>query len=161
MQQSLQLPAGSTKWSKLTTVKGKTTYTDKGKSLRAGAEYEYFVRAYFKNSKGKYEYSTAPGKSTVGISVITSVKTVPLGSAVTSLGTNKIKFQIVKGAAGYDVYRKVDDATKWTLIGTAPAGSTKYNDSNISAGSRYTYTVKAYLISVSVNIVCLNCVCIS
>ncbi len=57
-----------------------------------------------------------------------------------------VKWTKVAGAAGYKVYRKINDASSWSLIATVKGGTkTTYNDTVAKeSGSKYTYTVRAY-----------------
>lgn len=57
-----------------------------------------------------------------------------------------VKWTKVTGAAGYKVYRKINDASNWSLIATVKGGSKlSYNDTVAKeSGNTYTYTVRAY-----------------
>ena len=55
----------------------------------------------------------------------------------------KITWNAVSGADTYIVYRKAGSAASWSKLATVKAGTTSYADSNVTAGTYYTYTVKA------------------
>jgi fibronectin type 3 domain-containing protein len=54
----------------------------------------------------------------------------------------KLSWSKISGAKKYVVYRKAGSATSWTKIATITTNS--YVDKNVKAGTKYTYTVKAY-----------------
>ena len=57
-----------------------------------------------------------------------------------------VKWDAIKGAAGYKLYRKINDAEGWTQIATIKGASkTSYTDTVAKeSGDKYTYTVRAY-----------------
>ena len=69
-------------------------------------------------------------------------------------GNGKITFrwEKVSNADGYYVYRKKGSATSWSKVATINSPSTlKYVDENVSSGTKYTYTVKAYKLTLKSN----------
>ena len=54
-----------------------------------------------------------------------------------------VKWSALKGAEGYFVYRKAPGDTKWKLIASGMSNTT-YTDTSVKAGTKYTYTIKAY-----------------
>ncbi len=69
------------------------------------------------------------------------VKTPILKSATNTASNITVKWEAVKGAQSYIVYRKAGSAKSWTRLGTFK--STSYVDKNVKAGTNYTYTVRA------------------
>ncbi len=125
--------AGSAKkWTKVKTTTS-TSYTDK--KVKNGTTYKYMVKAI--NSKSKVITTSASTTirciSAPKLSKVTSAK-----SGVT------FKWNKVKGASGYYVYRKTGSGN-YEKIATVK-GSTKvsYLDKKAKKGKTYTYTVKAY-----------------
>ncbi len=57
-----------------------------------------------------------------------------------------VKWSKVKGAVGYKVYRKVNNASDWSLIKTVVGNSntTFYDTVKKNSGDSFTYTVRAY-----------------
>lgn len=82
---------------------------------------------------------------TISIQAAAKLPTPTLVSATAS-GTNKItiKWKKVSGASGYRVYRRTD-SDGWITVKTI-SGNTKwsYLDTNLSAGTKYYYKVRAY-----------------
>ena len=107
-----------------TAVSGQTyTYTVKGRSaLNMGAC----------NSKGvSAKYMAAP-----------NLKAVTFNDSYASI----VKWDKVTGAAGYVVYRKINNATSWTVVATIKNGNTtQYTDTcKKASGNSYMYTVRAF-----------------
>jgi hypothetical protein len=130
--------AGSaTKWSKIATVSGNATVSYVDKSVTSGTTYTYTVRAY--NSKtGKLGSYNTKGVSTYYLATPT-LKT----PSNTEKGI-KVNWSTVKGATGYNVYRKLSGSSNWSRIATL-SGSTvnTYVDNTAVAGKTYVYTVRA------------------
>ena len=109
-----------------------TSYTDKS-SLASGSEYVYTVRAYKDSSRSYYK--------TEGITV-TNLSNPPLTKAENASGGIKVTWKSVKGAEGYYVYRKTSGSS-WLRL--ASVSGTSYTDSSdLSNGTKYTYTVRAF-----------------
>ena len=121
------------KWSKLATVKGKTSYVDK--KAKAGKSYCYIVRAY----KGK----TLSGYSDIGRPVPRLTAPAKLKAKKASYWTRiDLSWEKVAGAEGYLVYRRVDNG-KWTLYGNYYDTSTELYDWDVKSGKKYSYKVRA------------------
>ena len=124
--------AGDTAWTRLATVKGNATVTYADKTAKSGIAYRYTVRAY----NGSYRSSFCVG-------AVTRYLSQPTVSAANANGNVTVKWSWVTGAKGYYVYRKAGSATSWTKIATVTSAST-YADKNVTSGTAYKYTVKAY-----------------
>ncbi len=117
-------------WAKI----GKTTgvsFTDK--TVKSGTQYFYTVIA--NTSAGTSAYDSS------GVSVV-YLQTPILSSATNKNGYIDVKWSSVKGAKGYNVYRKTSKNGKWTKV-TSTTGTT-YTDKNIKSDGNYIYTVRAY-----------------
>ena len=121
--------AGATKWTYLTNVK-ETSYVDA--KATTGTKWVYTVRAV--NSKGYSECEN-------GLS-IKRVAAPHLTSVANDVNGVKIKWNAVKGATSYRVYRR-GAGQSWTYIKTVK--TTNYFDKSIknNSGTYYRYTVKA------------------
>ncbi|MCD8051489.1 MAG: fibronectin type III domain-containing protein, partial [Clostridiales bacterium] len=102
--------------------------------------YVYTVRAYVKqngeNTWGSYDKT---GLTTKWLAA------PDLDDAANASSSVTVNWEKVKGASGYYIYRKAGNATSWTKVGTVNSGSTlKWSDTDVSNGTMYTYTVKAY-----------------
>ena len=120
-------------YKKIATVKGatKSTYTDK--KAKSGTKYTYKVVAY----SGDYtSYYTEASVYCLNNPELLSVKSSKSG--VTA------KWETVKGASGYYVYRK-EGSGKYKKIATVKGKTKKsYLDKSAKKGRTYTYKVKAY-----------------
>jgi len=120
-------------WKRIATVKGSTKsyYTDK--TAKSGTKYIYKVVAY----SGSYiSYYTEASRYYLEAPELLSAKSGKTG--VTA------KWETVKGASGYYVYRKEADGSYKKLA--TVKGGTKYSylDKSAKKGRTYTYKVKAY-----------------
>lgn len=139
------------KWGKVT---GATEYRVYRKTLNSGWKYiattknTYYTDTAIKNNCGYYygytiiavngkTYSAYDNNGVMTKRLFTPVlkSTVNVGSGI------QITWGAVKGAAGYNVYRKTANSG-WVLIGKA--SGTSYIDETAVAGTTYTYTVRAY-----------------
>lgn len=126
-------------WERIREVKSGTALTDKG--LECGTTYTYTVRAYrlVKGNKvlGNYSKTGISGKP---------VPSAPsLKSAVSqSYRSIKLTWSKVDEADGYYVYRK-ESGGSWERIKEVKSG-TSLKDTDLTCGTTYTYTVKAYRI---------------
>lgn len=121
---------GDSKWQRIGTTDN-LLFLDK--NVKLGTTYTYTVRANGKNVTSAY-YSGWKRQYTPGTPAVNSI----------SASTNSItlKWGKVSGADGYRVYRKADDASKWTQIANIKGVS--YTDKKVSKNVKYTYTVRAY-----------------
>jgi len=114
-----------------------TTFTDTG--LTAGTAYTYTVRA--RDAAGNVSSPSAGVTgTTVAQQVDTSAPTVPTGLTVgtTTTSTAPLTWTASSddvGVAGYDVYRGTTRVVTTT--------TTRYTDTGLSAGTAYSYTVRA------------------
>ncbi len=121
---------GDSKWKKIGTTNNLLFHD---KNVKLGTTYTYTVRANGKNVTSAY-YSGWKRQYTPG---------TPTASSITaSTSSITLKWGAVAGAEGYRVYRKANDATKWTQI--AKVKGTSYTDKNVSKNVKYTYTIRAY-----------------
>ncbi len=116
-------------WTKLKDVPAtQTSYIDT--SVPAVKTAYYTVKAYTENGASGYVQKG-----------INYVKT-PILKSVTNTASNiTLKWEAVKGATSYVVYRKAGSATSWTNVATVKTNS--YADKNVKAGTTYRYTVRA------------------
>ncbi len=123
---------GVSGWKKVATIKGntKTTYSDK--NVSSGKAYTYKLQAY---SGTKASCDSASFK----IVYLTTSKITKLENSEESV---KITWSKVAGADGYYLYRKGPGEKTWKRIATVDGVT--YNDTNVSSGSVYTYTVKPF-----------------
>ena len=124
-------------WEKIATTKN-TTYIDK--SADVGVHYKYTVRAYYGSSRSYFD--------TAGLE-ITILTTPKLKSVSCSKDGATVKWNEVKGALFYYVYRRDYDAkTKkwsgWTRVSDDVWRSEAYVDKTAKSGKYYIYTVKAF-----------------
>ena len=123
--------AGSTYWYYL----GTTTnlwFVDSAVKNQSGNYYRYTVRAvssYFSgfDTNGLYiKRLSDPG----------SIKAVNETSGI------RVSWGFVNGAGGYRVYRRASGQNSWTFLGTTTQNN--FIDTNVSSGTYYRYTVKAF-----------------
>ena len=122
-----------------------TSYTDKD-GLKSGEEYSYTLRAYKGNastaSKNKYSaqyWSSYDNEGKQG----RYIATPNLKEAEATPEGRKLSWGSVSGATGYAVYRKVSGGD-WAMFDTT-TGTTYTDESKLSAGKTYYYTVRAYV----------------
>ncbi|MBE6748157.1 MAG: hypothetical protein E7557_02895 [Ruminococcaceae bacterium] len=117
-------------WSKLGKTTG-TSYTDK--TAKSGTKYFYTVIATSSVAKSSYD--------NYGVSSY-FIATPKLSSVTNKNNSTVVKWTAVKGAKGYNVYRKTSKNGSWTKV--AKTTGTSYTDKSVKSGSNYFYTVKAY-----------------
>lgn len=120
-------------YKKIATVKGATKFYYTDKTAKSGTKYYYKVVAY----SGDYtSYYTEVSRYYIDNPELLSAKSSKKG--VTS------KWETVKGASGYQVFRK-EGSGKYKKIATVKGGTKKsYLDKSAKKGKTYTYKVKAY-----------------
>ncbi len=69
---------------------------------------------------------------------------VPGLKATAEKGQVKVTWKEVSGATKYEIYRKTESGTKWGNP-IATVTGTSYTDKSVSAGTTYTYAVRAYV----------------
>ena len=120
-------------WSAIKTGATGASYTDK--NVKSGVYYIYTVRA--KNEAGLSSFNSTGLK-------IKFLATPKLSSISNGSGKVTVKWSKVSGASSYTVYRKTYSNGKWS--GWSKIGTTKntyYNDTKVSSGKYYKYTVRA------------------
>lgn len=114
---------------------GAASYVDA--ALTAGTTYYYKVQPY-RVVNGKKVFGDASG--------ILSGKPLPSATRLNaeSAGYKEVKlaWSAVDGVTGYEVYRKTSSSYK--KIATVTNGKTSYSDTKVTAGTAYTYKVRAY-----------------
>lgn len=121
-------------WSEIKTGVTSTSYIDT--TVKSGVYYLYTVRA--KNAAGLSSYN--PTGLKIKFLLTPKFTSLSNGSGKTTLKWNK-----VTGASGYYIYRQTYSNSKWS--GWKKVAATKnnyYNDTKVSGGNYYKYTVRAY-----------------
>ena len=119
-------------WTELYTAGAKaTTYIDT--TAQSGKQYEYTVRAY-----------TAKGASAVCRFASTWFYTAPTVTTSAVVGGVNVKWNAIGGANTYNIYRKYNGASSWTLIATVDGNVTSYIDKDAISGRNIDYTVRAF-----------------
>lgn len=119
-------------WSCIATTTG-TSYTDKGIVNQSGTYYIYTVIAV----SGYYS-----GYNTTGLTIKRLTNPV-LKSATSYQSGIYVKWNPVKGATGYYVYRKTA-GTGWAKVGfMTGVNNTTFVDKTAKKGVTYTYTIRA------------------
>ena len=129
--------AGSS-WTKVaSSVKG-TSYKDT--TVQKGVKYGYKVRGVAADGK-----TLGPMSSTGVTAKVTAASTTPdyvkLTSARRVTGGIQLTWESTADAKTYNVYRKVDGASGWTLLASSVSGTT-YKDTSGKSGTTYAYTVR-------------------
>ncbi len=124
-----------TSWSRLGTTTGKS-FVDK--TAASGKTYTYTVKAVSNNNVGAFNSKGITAKF-LGAPKIGKI-------TFDSNYKAKVQWEKVPGAAGYTVYRKINNAEKWTLVATIKSGSTTtFTDScKKTSGYSYRYSVRAF-----------------
>jgi fibronectin type 3 domain-containing protein len=120
-------------WKRIATVNGSTKsyYTDK--TAKSGTKYVYKVVAY----SGSYtSYYTELSHYYLDTPELLSAKSGKSGITA--------KWETVKGASGYYVYRKEGNGSYKKLATVKGASKYSYLDKSAKKGRTYTYKVKAY-----------------
>lgn len=137
---------GATSWSGKSF---KTFSSSAGEGIRTcidtdvtpGNTYEYTVTGnyYDRNGKAVYLKYNKTGKS---INIETDAPKL-LSATSADYDTINVKWQDVKGATGYKVYRKKAGEKDFTALGVVKG--TTYKDNSAQVGQEYYYTVRAYV----------------
>ena len=120
---------GEKSWTKLGTVSSEAlSYLDKTAKNNVNATYA--VRA--ENGKSLSTYQT----KSIKYFAAPTVTLKNSGSAIS------VSWNSIPGAKSYYVYRKGPGDSSWKRVGIA--SKTSYTDKSVTAGKKYTYTVKSY-----------------
>lgn len=128
------------KYSRIATVKGTTTYTNK--KLSAVTSYQYKVRAY-----GKISGRTKYGAYSDVVTTATKTKTV---SILMNLSLKKgqafLSWKKVKGCNGYEVYRSTLKNGSYQKIADIKSNKllVTYTNKNLQKKTTYYYKVRGY-----------------
>ena len=129
--------AGSSWTQVASSVKG-TSYKDT--TVKKGVKYGYKVRGVAADGK-----TLGPMSSTGVTAKVTAASTTPdyvkLTSARRVTGGIQLTWESAADAKTYNVYRKVDGASGWTLLASSVSGTT-YKDTSGKSGTTYAYTVR-------------------
>jgi uncharacterized repeat protein (TIGR03806 family) len=126
----------------IATVNSSTSYVDMG--LIAGTQYTYTVRAFDRASPANESASSSPATTTTPLPPDTTPPTVPQGLTATATSTSQINLawqastDVGTGVAGYRVFRNGGSNPIATVTATS------YSDTGLTAGTQYTYTVRAF-----------------
>ena len=105
---------------------------------KSGRTYTFTVRAYKKTGSG-YTWSSYEKTGITGTALDT-----PKLNKIRRPGTRAaISWKKVSGSTGYVVYRKAGTG-QWKRVGIVTNG-TSFTDRNLKKGTKYTYTVRAYV----------------
>ena len=130
--------AGSSWTQVASSIKG-TSYKDT--TVQKGVKYGYKVRGVAADGK-----TLGPMSSTGVTAKVTAASTTPdyvkLKSAKSDPGNGiLLTWESAADAKTYNVYRKVDGASGWTLLASSVSG-TSYRDTSGKRGTTYVYTVR-------------------
>lgn len=131
---------GTKKYDKIAAVTG-TTYKNTG--LTAGTKYAYKIRAYMQLN-GKTYYSTYTDKIDA-VTLPAMVKGLKQADDSTSTSV-RIKWDILKGVSGYEVYRYNVTTGTYKLVNTRKGASIhSWTNSYLKSNTEYKYKVRAYV----------------
>ncbi len=124
---------------KFTKIKNLTTTTYTDGTLAFGTTEAYRVRAYKKDAKGDWAYTSFSSDF-----VATCLPPAPSAPVKVSVNESSatIKWSSVKGATGYYVYRYDLVSGSYENVGTTT--STQFTDKSLLTGTAYKYKIKAY-----------------
>ena len=129
--------AGSSWTQVASSVKG-SSYKDT--TVKKGVKYGYKVRGVAADGK-----TLGPMSPTGVTAKVTAASTTPayvkLTSAKRVAGGIQLTWESAADAKTYNVYRKVDGASGWTLLASSVSGTT-YKDTSGRSGTTYAYTVR-------------------
>ena len=129
--------AGSSWTQVASSVKG-SSYKDT--TVKKGVKYGYKVRGVAADGK-----TLGPMSPTGVTAKVTAASTTPdyvkLTSARRVTGGIQLTWESAADAKTYNVYRKVDGASGWTLLASSVSGTT-YKDTSGRSGTTYAYTVR-------------------
>ncbi len=122
-------------WKLVGTTTGKS-FVDK--TVTTGNFYTYTVKATSRTNAGAFNQKGITAK------YVATPKLQPVTFDYNYKAS--FKWSAVDGAAGYKIYRKVNNSKSWYLLATIKNGkTTSYTDASKKySGAEYTYTVRAY-----------------
>ncbi len=114
----------------------------KAESLKS---YTYTVKAFSKNNNGGYNNKGVTAKY-IAAPTFTDKNNAVYKVTFDDKYVGTVTWNAVEGASGYIVYRKVNNAAKWTDIADIKDGKTTVfkDESKKVGGYTYQYTVRAY-----------------
>ena len=118
-------------WQALAYVNG-TSYTDR--SVAAGTAYTYTVRAVINSSLAGYDPD--------GLTIY--YLPAPIASLGNAIDGVQVRWNLVSGALGYEIYRYHSGTGEWELKGkNRYTYSSSWVDTDVSAGQQVSYVVRA------------------
>ncbi|MGN0293290.1 MAG: NlpC/P60 family protein [Lachnospiraceae bacterium] len=131
-------------YKKIATVKGSNNVTYKDTTAYAG-KYIYTVKAY--SSSRTSPCNTKGMTATTKIATPSNVKASAVDTGIT------VKWNTVKYATGYKVYRKAANGS-YSLVKTVSGQkAVSYSDTKAKSGTKYSYVIKAFRKSSASNVV--------
>ncbi|HZU89661.1 MAG TPA: fibronectin type III domain-containing protein, partial [Stellaceae bacterium] len=132
--------SGSSSATLRATVSG-TSYTDADSALTAGSRWTYYLTAI--NAAG-----TSPASAPASVTISLPLPSAPTGLVATANGNDTVSLSwnanpTGQDVTGYDVYREASGSSSATLLATVSGTSYTDADSALTAGSRWTYYLKA------------------
>ncbi len=124
-----------TSWTRIGETRQKYFIDTKASS---GSTYTYTVKALTENNAGAYNSKGITGKF-IGTPELSNI-------TFNSANASVVKWSKVKGAVGYRVYRKINNAAKWSFVKTVVgnANTTFIDTIKKASSAKLTYTVRAY-----------------
>ena len=130
---------GTEDWTIIASVgRNNTSYQDSG--LRAGATYEYRVFAF--NAGGESPFSNVAQVSMPEAPPVapTSLSAVVISSIQVNLSWTDNSIN----ETGFKIFRRTGTTGNWTLIATPGQNTTLFQNTGLTPGTTYSYTVLAY-----------------
>ena len=106
-----------------------------------GTKYIYTVRGVAADGKTLSPGFDATGKTAAVTKDPTTPANVTLGKAVAGKSGITVTWSYAADARTYRVYRKAAGETKWTIVAKNAEGKS-WMDTNVTKGTKYTYTVR-------------------
>lgn len=122
----------NSKWKKYATVYGSSTVSYTDKKVENGKTYQYRIRAFDGDAFSSFD------PEGIGTTILSTPEIASVTNAVNGVS---VKWNNIKGATGYRVYRKATTDKGWTFLSTVKEN--KYVDNAAESGLTYQYTVRA------------------
>lgn len=123
------------------TVKGASTVSFTDKNLQYGKKYTYKIRGYYKLNSGTV-YGSFTGTCT-GVTIADNIENFKIAKITDN--SVKLSWSPITAATGYRIYRLNPSTQKYEAIKTLTDSTlTTYTDSNLNAGTDYSYKIRAY-----------------